>query len=187
MATRGPNNIYSGEIMPVAPEIKDPELAAFHRNLLDYLRRLTGKLARFGGGGDGGTGVKSLASYALLQFDSAKFAIVWEASLWQDDIFTFSGPASQITVLESGNYTVEVDWCVFKNFSDHVLYIKVNGSSSTYRESFLLTPDVGRTYSFMIPLVLNANDVVTIEIESSGDVGCQEGTRLLITKLGDLS
>lgn len=188
MTTRGPNNIFSGEPLPLIPDVKDPEMAAFLRNLIDYLRRLTGKLARFTGPAGVGSGaVKSLASHALLQIasgPSGAFDIVWESSLWQDDNFSFTGPSARITVLEAGFYGVEVDWRVAKNFADHRLHVNVNGSTQTYMESFVPGPEVDKTYSYMIPVVLAVNDVVTINVSSSSDVACEDGTRLLITKLG---
>lgn len=186
MTTRGPNNIFSGEPRPLIPDVKDPEMAAYLRNLDDYLRRLTGKLGRFTGptGGTSSGAIKSLATYAGFQAASAPFDISWNASLWQDDNFDFLGPDTEITVLEAGFYVVEVDWRIAKNFSDHQLHTNINGSTQTYMESFVPDPITGGTYSYMIPVVLAVNDIITINISSSSDVGCEDGTRLLISKLG---
>ncbi len=185
MATRGPQNIFSGEILPVAPKIEDPELDAFVRKLLDYLRRLTGKLARFSGGGGGTSTLKTLATTALSQADAVPFDVVWEASLWQDDIFSFTGPSTSITVLESGYYVVEVDWRIYKNFTDHRITVYVNGvSTELHYASYIPNADVDKHYSYMIPLILAANDVLTLRVQSSSDVGVVDGTRLLITKVG---
>ncbi|MHA2265859.1 MAG: hypothetical protein ACXAEN_25995, partial [Candidatus Thorarchaeota archaeon] len=48
--------LVSGEPMPIPPKVDDPELEAFHRKLMDYLRRLTTKLSNteFGGSADVG-------------------------------------------------------------------------------------------------------------------------------------
>lgn len=43
MAKESLASILSGEPLPTAPPVEDPEVYKFHRDLLNYLRRLTGK------------------------------------------------------------------------------------------------------------------------------------------------
>lgn len=189
MATRGPQNIFSGEILPVPPQLDDPESDAFNRKLIDYLRRLTGKLARFVDTSGSGT-VSSIA----LCFDSDQSDFItgamilsWTNQLHKNaEVFEFSAPSTEITVLSAGTYVVEIDVRLLKNVQ-HLINVYINGVRPNYGK-IVLQSDVDASYSFMIPVVLSANDVITIELDASafGQVyAYADGTRLLITRLGD--
>lgn len=189
MATRGPQNIFSGEILPVPPQLDDPESDAFNRKLIDYLRRLTGKLARFVDTGGSG----AVSSIALCfdsdqsDFSTGIMLLSWTNQLHKNaEVFEFSAPSTEITVLSAGTYVVEIDVRLLKNVQ-HLINVYVNGVRPNYGK-IVLQSDVDASYSFMIPVVLSANDVITIELDASafGQVyAYADGTRLLITRLGD--
>ena len=186
MTTRGPQNIFSGEPLPVAPEVDNPEIDAFNRKLLDYLRRLTGKLARFGGGST--SALKAIALYFTV--DQSDFVtgikiLEWSNVIRQDsDTFQFSAPSTDITVLSAGDYVIEIDIRVLKNVP-HEIYVKINGTVLAYGK-IRFVPSGDDSYSYMIPVTLNANDVINITIDSSSIFATSayaDGTRLLITKI----
>lgn len=186
MTTRGPTNILSGEIMPVAPDIKDPELAAFIRSLLDYLRRLTGKLARFGGG----SGVVPTFAASLNGDQSivgSVLTIQWENVIHRDiGVYAFEAPSHEIMIREAGTYSVEIDVRLLKNVP-HVITVAVNGVVPVYGTSLVKPGDADLSYSFMIPVVCAVNDVITVIVDDQGFGNCTveaSGTRLLISKIG---
>ena len=186
MATKGPQNIYSGEILPVAPKVDDPEIDAFNRKLLDYLRRLTGKLARFSGGST--SALKAIALYFTVDqtdFVTGVKTLEWSEVIRHDtDTFQFASPSTDVTVLSSGDYVIEIDLRLLKNVA-HEVYVRINGSVPVYG-AIHIQADVDTSYSFMIPVSLNANDVINITIDSSTLLATQayaDGTRLLITKI----
>jgi len=187
MATRGASNIYSGEPLPVPPKVDDVEVDAFNRKLIDYLRRLTGKLARFAGGG--GSSVLVFSAYIVSDYipGLATFDIPWTEILREDSIFSHSADGTSITVAQAGFYIVEVDFTPYKNFNPTVLEIQVNGVTPTWATShFVVTSQ--DTYSSMTPLVLSAGDIVTTRIGNGTDMGLyQYGTRIVVSHIGDES
>lgn len=187
MATRGPQNIFSGEILPVAPKVDNPDVDAFNRKLLDYLRRLVGKLARFSGGG---TTLQAIALYFTTNqsdYVGGLKTLEWDTVINQDvTVFQFTSPSTDVMILTAGFYVIEFDLRLEKNTSTDI-YVRVNGTVPAYGR-INVVPSGGDSYSFMIPINFNANDVVNITIDSSAFFAVNayaDGTRLLITRLGD--
>lgn len=188
MTTRGPNSIFSGEIMPLAPELKDPELNAFHRNLLDYLRRLTGKLSRHVGGG-GGT-VETFSAYANEQSlgTGAVVALIpWNNELLKDSTYTHDVDSGVITVSQSGLYIVHCDVQIFKNFAAVFRVAKVDSggtdiSLETYIESTYPSPGVAESVSFMVPLLLDAGESLGVFMAQT-DAYVSPGTRIAVNRI----
>ncbi len=197
MTTRGPTNIFSGEIMPVAPKIDDPELSAFVRNLLDYLRRLTGKLSRFTGTNTGAS-VLVFAAYADDQeyLSAGDNQIVWTHRLRQDSPYSWSSPSAQIQVSQPGFYLVLVDLMFHPGaaIDTDVWISKVQGTTilSTARYGYSeygLTDAVSpnNSHTFECPVVLSAGDTIAIYASASSVSLLERGTRITILHLPEES
>lgn len=193
MTTRGPNNIFSGEPLPLVPNFTDPETAAFARNLIDYLRRLTGKLARFSGAG--GSTVLEFAAYAQAQSlgvgAGVTAGIPWNVELRKDSLFTHATDSPAVRVSETGLYVVECDVQIFKNFAVDFSVSKTdNGgniiSTPVYAGSHYPAPGVSESVSFMVPIQLSAGDYVSV-VMVQDDAFVSAGTRVWITKVKDES
>lgn len=187
--------IFSGEPLPIPPKIDDPNVAAFHRKLIDYLRRLTGFLDRFatGGGGTGGAGVLVAAAYK--DVDQAytvagDTVVTWPVTLRVDSPFSFGGAPGKIAVSETGFYVLEVDLAIDKNINDVVRVVKTTGGvdsdiawSISPNENAVL--GVGfELFSMMVPMNLVAGDIIAVHILPSSDSGqnlVAESCRLLLT------
>lgn len=188
MATRGQNNIFSGEPMPVAPKIDDPELAGFVRNLLDYLRRLTGKLAQFTTSSGIG-GAPAFAATLIVDQSNlgSALTIQWTNVVHRDiDVFDFTTPDTDIIIRQQGEYSVEVDIQVLKNVH-HELTITVNGVTIDWSHSKFLPGDADLSYSFMVPVHCDVGDVIQARLDCApfGGIAVEaSGTRILVTKLG---
>lgn len=185
----GGKRIFSGEPLPIQPLIKEPELDAFHRKILDYLRRLTAKLDRFVAPPTGTGNVTVFSAYKDADqtfYEGAESKILWEVELRKDSPFTFEAGSSDIEVTEDGFYILEVDIRSIKNLP-YTVYVRVTDTLPVYALSHF-TPSVDDTFSIMVPLVLVAGDVITVSIllEAGGDAFIYaDGTRLLITHIGE--
>lgn len=118
MTTSG---LFSGEPLPVAPNEPNAERAAFDRKLLDYLRRLSAKLAQYvptdGGEDDPGTDTPvNIPTFSAFNENNQEVvstgtygaAVAWERALWRDSIYEHTDGNSVITVTEDGFYLI---WC----------------------------------------------------------------------------
>lgn len=193
MTTRGPANIYSGEILPVAPETKNVELDVFNRKLLDYLRRLVGKLSRFSGST---ASVPVFAASMTVDRNPGviSYVVEWDSEIRKDSIYSISSSKQIITVAETGLYSVEVDIAINKNFQTGIDVAKVDSggnvlSTEDYLKSKINDPTLGHTYSYMVPIALTAGESLSIIVYSIDMVNLVEvlklGTRILISKIGD--
>lgn len=180
--------IFSSEPLPIAPAISNVELEAFHRKVLDYLRRLAGKLDQFGGvpgpagpagpqgpPGTGGSGGVLVASGHLendkLFSDTTPTPIEWDIVLRADSVFQFEPPTDFVKVLVAGHYVLMVDIQVFKNLPI-TTYVEAGGSNVGYGDGGHSISFPNHSCSIMCPLNLAANDEVKILIQSlpgSGD------------------
>lgn len=187
MTTRGPNNIFSGEPLPLVPNFTDPETAAFTRNLIDYLRRLTGKLSRFSSSGSGG----ELVFSACLSTDQilgdgigGGAAVKWTQTLRKDSAFQVNTPFDIIRVLTTGFYVVEVDFLLKKRYPPTVAIVTKNGLALSYGVTKPFVDAFDSSASLMVPVNLSANDELGIVISGIDELD-KTGTRLLVTKIGD--
>jgi len=188
-------NIFSAEILPLAPKVDDVELDVFHRKLLDYLRRLTGKLGTYAGG-DGGSSTAALKVFAAYKDDqtlsSDEEIVLWENELRRDSIYTYNGTYGFVQVSEAGLYIVECDLSMVKDFAQDYLVIKCDATGTrtdtmTYNTTRPNLDSEATTCSFMVPVLCDANDRLAVLI--SGDPGIVSdiikgnSSRLLITKV----
>jgi hypothetical protein len=102
--------LYSGEPLPIPPPA-DPELAAFHRKLIDYLRRITTKL-RFQISSVGAletfaAGIDGDQTFATASWED----IEWDEPWRRDASFAHDATSNpeQITLLQSGFYLMLID------------------------------------------------------------------------------
>lgn len=189
--------IFSGEPLPVPPNMKNPEVDAFNRKLIDYLRRLAAKIDRFTGtGGDGADGnVLVFAAYKDTEDtfdDTTPTPVPWDVVIRQDSIFTFTAPSAIIQVTEAGFYVVEVDLAPFKNlpFFVHVGIVDAGGSETDdidYSYSGFPISNTNQSGSMMVPLELAANDRISVFAVSTSATGTNSwvvnGCRILISRI----
>ena len=195
MATRGASNIYSGEPLPVPPKVDDAEVDAFNRKLIDYLRRLTGKLARFSGGSSSGT-VSTVALSLSADYPGSlvDYLIPFDNQIQRDSIFELGATLGTVKVLQAGCYSVEHDVTIAKNFQVELRVARVDsGGAEITTEDYAYTsitgPSPGMTYSSCVPLQLSAGDYIGVFIRCTDGISVidvwKNGTRLLVTRLGD--
>lgn len=193
--------IFSGEPLPIAPAIEDAELSAFHRKVLDYLRRLAGKIDQFGdgGGGDGADGnVLVFAAYKDTTdtfSDTTQTPVPWDVVIRKDSIFNFSASSAIIQVTEAGFYVIEVDLMPLKNVLFYAYVSKVDAGGVATDDvdygdgGFPITgAAVGdQGGSMMVPLMLDANDRFSIFAKSQTGTGdntwVTRGCRILVSRI----
>lgn len=178
--------IFSGEPMPVAPQVKEPELASFHYKLLEYLRRLAAKIDANTGTGDPGTGAATLVFGANLTAafeydDSGYIPIVWDNVIRSDTPFSHS--AGTITLANTGFYVVELDLMIFKNLSTEVS-VRLNGVEIDWGHSKFTPNTADDTWSLMVPFTATSGDDLTLEIKNglglANNFLGEAGTRVLV-------
>jgi len=191
--------IFSGEPLPVPPNMKNPEVDAFNRKLIDYLRRLSAKIDRFTGtGGDAADGnVLVFAAYKTKVqsvSDAAYDPITWDETIRSDTAFTFTPGQAVIQVNETGFYVVEVDLRMFKNVtlntklsttdSGGTVITDIAWGFSQWTPSF---PD--ETMSAIIPVLLTAGDYISYlgfsQAGSGANDTLESGCRILISRISD--
>lgn len=191
--------IFSGEPLPIAPAIDDAELSAFHRKVLDYLRRLAAKIDQFGdNGGDAADGnVLVFAAYKDTEDifdDTTPTPVPWDVVIRRDSIFNFTAPSAIIQVTEAGFYVVEVDLRPFKNlpFFVHVAKVDAGGSETDdidYSYSGFPISNTEHNGSMMVPMELAANDRISVFAVSTGGTGDNawvvNGCRILVSRISD--
>lgn len=185
----GGKTIFSGEPLPVAPPIKDPELNAFHRKLIDYLRRLTGKLNQYVGAGNGlETFVTTIAGEANATLGSDWAPIDWTLDIRKDAVYehSISSNQEQITVLLAGLYIILCD-----------LWLDTGPTFPVSTRVVILDPEGFVEYGFTelgaegslsmaVPVVLKADKVIRIDAKDSGGGGDflkTRGCRLTILRV----
>ncbi len=187
--------IFSGEPLPVPPKTSNPELDAFHRKVVDYLRRLAGRLDLTGGGGGGsGNQVEVFAAHREPGVDvqivtgAGEAAIPWEIEVRKDPSFTHSANSSVVTVNQDGFYIVEVDVTNAKNALLE-FHINVNGTPVDYSYSgdiSVFASIAYETYSFVVPLNLNNGDGIEVIMTQFDATTVGKGTRILVTRIGEI-
>jgi len=193
--------IFSGEPLPVPPKVSDPEVDAFHRKLIDYLRRLAGKLGTYvDDNPTGGANVtKAFIAYPSETntpdnaYSATSENIRWQNILRSDSIYTYDSTFAFIEVSEAGTYIVHCDVLTSKNFDTSFDVVISDGTGgidpatpsyvTTY--PFLSGSPSGDSWSFMCPLILTANQRIGVRITTVDQVLQHEGTRLVIEKLED--
>lgn len=184
--------IWSGEPLPIAPKIKDPELDHFVRKLLEYLRRLGAKLAQYPSGPGGGTSGTIPIFSAWLTADQTVDGtdVKWTAVLRRDAVYDHTldpvGNEQYVTVLEDGFYLVHVD-LEFDALVTFPVTVSVKLSdpvAATVAFSFDVVGQTG-TYCGAIPLPLVAGVTLSIGLLPTLGSGSllRSGSRLTILKL----
>jgi hypothetical protein len=180
----GGKTIFSGEPLPLAPGVNDLELDAFHRKLLDYLRRLGAKLNQFVGQG----AVEALVAYIDTQSTFVSYtSISWDHTLWIDSPFENNG--TYIRVLVDGLYVFHVDVLVPEGFTLGNIVIELIGpSGTTFYPLFSLCRFETFSYAMTISLPLLADTQIRVQLKTNIAVtdGLQaSGTRLTIMRIRD--
>lgn len=193
--------LFSGEPLPLAPNVRDNELSVFHRKLLDYLRRLGAKLEQVVGPGGGGGGtpgenvttIKHVGCYidANQNLAGTYTAIDWTNTLWIDsDAFTHAG--AYISVVKTGMYLVHCDVELGESgYSSADLVLSVSNSDGTqlfYPIYGYATLNFGNnSVAICIPLLEGKTIAVLVRCPlapASGQIKAQ-GTRLTVLRLRD--
>lgn len=172
--------LFSGEPLPVAPKTDDPEIDAFFRKLLDYLRRLAGLLNQFVGPppppGAGGE-TPSIACYFTADQDSDNVFnhISWTQDVWKDGPFDHDtvGTPWEVLVLEDGFYLISLVLRTLKGaFTTNQIRVSISDSGGAgvvfhpfFGESTLGPAGGGGqsgTMTLTVALPLIANKAITI-------------------------
>lgn len=189
--------IFSGEPLPVAPLVGSPEVDAFNRKLLDYLRRLTGKLDGLSlpppGGGSGN--IPTYVGYFTedQSLEASYAPIDWTTDLWIDDAYAHDTiNPERIQVLSDGLYACFVDIEIAKSGFypvDVKIVIYHDDGSTTFSPLFGHGLAGTDTFSMAVTLPLTANKAIAFFIQAPffpDPTGIKfEGTRLTILKLAD--
>jgi hypothetical protein len=198
--------IFSGEPLPIPPRRpNDPELEAFHRKVIDYLRRLTGKLNPFVDPPDPPDGSPGTVQtfVAILEGDTADsvpvlpFPLEWTRCIHNDGgTYSHSGGTNpeEIKILQDGVYVVQVDVKhAYKDTPlDYQLQVKVGsdwydvgyGFSQGHQVNFIL----GAFDTFHVSLPLIEDSIIRIMISpqaptvNAGHIE-QVGTRITILRV----
>ena len=184
--------IYSGEPLPTAPRVKDPELAAFFRKLLDYLRRLTAKLDQGTGGNTPASRIQSFAARFSTDQNIADVyaAIIWEDEIHVDTCFDHVEDSSRVQVLCDGVYLVCVD---LEISSDATFPVEVDLRVIYEGNIGILTYGYGSissagTLSRSIPLTLRAGAEIQVQAKQASTTQqavLRRGSRITVVKLAD--
>lgn len=179
--------------MPIAPKVDDPELASFHRKLLDYLRRITTKLSNTEFGGGGGD-VETFAATMTLDFDLGNNVwtdVEWDDPLRMDAFYSHSATTNpeQITLLQAGLYLVLCDLHV-EGESEWYMQI-ANGDDDVLSYSYYMHNSAVvdfQTGTIACPIFAPANGVIKIQGKAVGNHVCvKEHCRITILYLGTLA
>lgn len=209
MSTRG-QKIFSGEPLPVPPRVDNAEIEAFHRKLIDYLRRLTAKIGTYvddtptptGGethhkvfvaypsetnSPDNGYGASGSLGVPATEI------VRWQNTIRSDSIYSYDSTYAFITVSETGTYVVHCDILTTKNFATTFRVVTTDalgvadGNEPVYGEfyPYLSGSASGDSMSFMVPVELTAGQRIAVEITTDDQIIQHEGSRLFIEKMED--
>jgi hypothetical protein len=185
--------LFSGEPLPLAPNRDDdPELAAFHTKLLDYLRRLTQKISA--SEVYGGASVATVETFAAAltgdqtMANNAWDGIVWTDPLRRDSYYTHDKDdvGEQITLVNAGLYLMHLDVQTDDpNFSLRIANGDGDGLAySLYNDSL----ELSHTGAIACPFFSAAGGIVEAQIlfpDAASDV-IAGYTRITILYLGTL-
>lgn len=177
------NAIFSGEPLPIPPVTGDAELEAFHRKLIDYLRRLAGRLSR--GLISSGSGIESLAAVKdgdqVLTGSGAEDIVTWETLLWQDD--AFSHETNGVRIRKAGRFLVHVDVGIGKTGMEFA--VRRNGVNLDYGYIFTFNGVVDTlSYGSSTPVQLAVGDFLEVVVKAINSESLfASSTRLVVLKL----
>lgn len=188
MASRG--FLFSGEPLPLVPDRSDdPELAAFHRKLIDYLRRLTSKLqnATFDFEGALDTFLAVLSTDQVISSHPTYAGITWDTVIRSDDSYTFTEGGSLLTVNQDGFYVVFVDLEVTRTVNTDLDSWVVSALGNKLSYSHMRTSDDDGEHTIVVPMSLRAANRFEIQAKKiTGVVEMQlEGCRFAVVRVND--
>lgn len=199
MTSRG-NKLFSGEPLPIPPRLDNAEMEAFHRKLIDYLRRLAAKLGRVidlppndpTDPSDGGVGVvESIAVW--LEGDASldtgvPATIDWDHLLWEtSDALTWDSESPEfISIHKSGLYVAHLDVGIGKT---KYLFELIGGDDALIDHSkvYAYNGAVDKlSFSASVPFKLDSAGSIRVQVtpDSSGLI-YGYATRLTVIRLGD--
>lgn len=197
--------LYSGEPLPDPPRLDVenleelvPELDAFHRKIIDYLRRLGAKLSNVNYAppmSEGAEGFSVFCATLDVKSDFTPASATWEDIPWETlirkdtDVFSHSVSTNpgEITVLKTGFYLVHLEVQVDSDFaSGETISLRINeqtegaldyGLTESYQIGGLITLSAG--------LNLVANQVLELQHHTTASGGSildlrRTGTRATI-------
>lgn len=185
--------LFSGEPLPVAPKEADAERSAFHRKLLDYLRRLTSKLDAFANREPDipppATNVAAYAGFLIndQQTESLYTAINWEGTLWRDSPYEPQG--DKLKVLEPGLYVFNIDlWLLDPGGIDAQITLGITNGDLFFYPTFGFGGFAQHSFSMTVPLPLLANTSVAVLLKTNipDPQGLKHnGTRMTVLRVRD--
>lgn len=175
--------VFSGEPLPVPPAVGNAELEAFHRKLVDYLRRLGAKISQFVEGAGQGT-VMCFAAYrtAAQTLASTYDGVEWTTELRKDPAYEHSTSVNpdRVTIKLPGFYVVLVDLEGTDQFEALVeLRLGSETGDVIFSKSYV---SVAGCVSASVPLPLIADTVVVVKARGIGDLE-ESGSRITIIRL----
>ena len=186
--------LHSSEPLPLAPvlAVDDPALAAFHDNLLNYLRRLTAKLSSEIFAPPVTTaGIETIALTMSEAFTLGAGGlwkdVEWNQQLRVDAAFTHDETTDpeKISIVKDGFYLVLLDLNL-----DDAFALRLIDDDDVVLDSYGLWDDNGVVTAFnnraiMIPVHFHATQVIRIQVNQPSNTFDHTRTRLVIMKLGD--
>jgi hypothetical protein len=186
--------LYSGEPLPIPPP-DTPEVEAFTRKLLDYLRRLSAKLS---------STIYSISNIGTIDSFAAGLAadqdipttnwtgIDWDDPLRADSAFTHSATTNpdEITLAQEGFYALFLNLQLVVPPSDVELRLVNQDAQVLDYSIFTQATDTinAAGVAYMCPFFAAAGGKIEVQIKvaTGGDDIESEQTRLLIMRLGGL-
>lgn len=185
--------LFSGEPLPVPPRGMNPETDAFYRKLIDYLRRLSGKIDRYAvGSGSVDAFVTTIAGDSDQALGAGAYEpIEWTLDIHKDSPFghSISSDQEQITILTSGLYVFLCDLTINVGPTFPVrARLRILAPDGYVKYSLSEIPAVG-TLALTVTVPLVAGTIVQIEAQDAGVTGGNviepDGTRLTILRLNN--
>lgn len=184
------SRIISGEPLPTPPRALDPEVDAYNRKIIDYLRRLSAKLQALLNGA--GSAVECYSAWfdASQTVAAAYATITWNKDLHVDGPYSHSMTVDpgKITVVLDGLYLVCCDLQVDAAVQGAIKLTNTNTGAVSYVK-FGYSNSGAETLSMAIPLPLIAG--ITIEVQLQDSLGTTTvntlGSRITILRLSPLS
>lgn len=185
--------IFSGEPLPQPPKAVNAEHDAFFRKLMDYLRRLAGKIDQYAVGGSAtDTYVGTISGDTNQALGTAYESIEWTQDIHKDAAYEHSTTSNQdkITILQNGLYLILCDITVVTGPTFPVqARVKLVSPDGFVKYSLAEINAIG-TLSLAVTVPLVSGAQIYIVAQDSGGTGGNviepDGTRITIVKLSDL-